>query len=411
MAAALEFQSATKNTQQVFTSTSFADYFTATINRTGEIDAKDFIVIGHVAIGGTAFADQAEVRLRHDTGSATLFEYLDTVNIGSNTGGGHTFSFLAEINLSNASHEFSIEVARRTGSTGDIEAENGSLIILEKTSEMRVAERTTQFTTGTNEGYVDALKLAFTSVSRTVDYLVLFACNQELEDESNSGVEGSRFLRNDADDGGEDAVYQSENHGELQTSTNDNRPYCASGVVVSNITSSSSVNFAHRIQGNGINDEAKVNRSTIIAIPSDLFENFYSQLSTTKTFFTGQTFLDDLSITQTLNNAEHIVLFGTNISNENHGQIGIAAIHDGDGVVCNTHMGDDRDEDNNEFYCKSLYWADTFASGSRTIKSQCKSESTDAAQEAALDYRWLVVAEIPEGAAAAANPVLEFVVP
>lgn len=407
-AAALQFEFATKKTQQTFTSATYANYLTVNITPSS---TGDFIIIAHVAVGpNTVNNDQSAARLRKTSGTAaTYFEHANTVLKPANSG--DSFVMIAEVNLDTSTHTIAIQVARETG-TGDINAESATIIILEKTSEMQVAELTTPFSTGNNADYQTALDLSFTSVARTVDYLVLFAANCESTDESVAAINGTKFVRDDNDDGTEDETYGREDEANAVTSSSgDNRTFAVSAVGVSNVASATAVHFQHRLDGFNDNDHAIANRSTIVAIPSDLFENFYFLDGGESKIFlpAGTAFETALSTTETINAAKHIILGSAEISNERGNNTTILGLDDG-ALVAESRQMDDRDEDNQEYWLSSIFHAENYGAGSRTFELQGKSDAGGSGDQAVFKRHWLIIAEIPGAAPPAARRRLNFVV-
>ncbi len=382
--ASLEFYKASKTDNQNETGTTYVDYLTLTVDRSGESVSKDFFVFNH--LGTTAGGSETvKARLEHD--GATIFETPD-INHGPDTDihKGISFQALKQVNLTAASHTFSNEFAVGSG-TGTITAENASIVVMEKSAGAEYAERTSELCINDNT-FTAGVSLTFTPAIEG-NYVFIWAAEMKAEDETHAQA-AMRFV-NDTDT----VIFGLSGRIRMTTTSNDNKYFTAGGVAFENVEASAHT-YNIEVKGSGVEDEMCIKNSAIVAMPFADFANVYTDSQTSKTIHQGTTFVDTavLLATQSVNAADHLILAGVEVSNESDVQAGVFQLTSA-GTDFNRQNWEEIDEDQSQFRLQMAVHGVTLSSGTEKFAIQVASSNGASDREAAIQKAYMVVLEIP----------------
>jgi len=272
--------------------------------------------------------------------------------------------------------------------SGNVQALNSSIVVLEESANAKFDEITTETCTGANTGYVTKVNFTFTP-SVESEYMFIWAGEVKTEDESDTGVKGARFFGSTGS-----TSFLTENHSELVGTANDNTYFTVGGVAFETVET-----IAHgyqiEIDGDGSLDEFCLRNAALVAIPFGDFANVYSDSQTTQTLHTGTSFSDTtVVINQSVNAADHLILAGVELSNEAPQGAGRWQLVS-DGSLFPANNFNDRDEDSSEYYLNFAVHGKTLTAGSKNFEIEGSSSSTSGTREGAIRNAYLVVAEIP----------------
>ena len=387
MPAALEFYKANNFTRETENSSTYNTHTSLTVDRSGEAGTKNFIIIAHIATAVSDTAALVKVRLYQDS-TTVLGEVADGLEYGDvEDSDGFTYNFVKRVSLDNTSHTIDVDFARESGS-GDTIALNSSIIAIEESANTEYAENTSASGTGSSNNWETGLALTFTPASEQ-NYVFVWAAEIMFEDESSSRVDGVR-LNNTTDSN----VFYSTETGDLMTGNNDGLYHTVGGVAYETVETSSH-NYEIQINGGGSTTEAYIRRAAIVALPVGDFENAYLDSQTTETSHQGDTATDtNVSITQSVNAADHLIIGGGAFSNENASTPAQMDLISASNTYYNW-ADSERDSDGNEYWIKFSVDGQTLTSGSKTFKIQGNSPSTSSIRKTKIKEAYLVVLEIP----------------
>ncbi len=413
MATALEFFKASKTSQQTETGSTYVDYLSITVDRSGESGAKDFFIIAHLNIEVSATAALIKCRLRKDSATPTALDVseieggLSAGGSNSKPGRGVHFVVARQVNLTAASHTFSLEFARESG-TDNVIADNGSIVVLEKSAGAEYAENTSE-TCDTSNVLQDAVTLTFDPGS--ANHVFIWSAEHRPEDDDDNDT-ALQFINTT-----DSVTFYLANRQDTNTSQNNNVYRTSGGVAFE--AQAGSTTYKIQFDGRTASDEHCVRKAAIIAIPFADFENVYSDCNGPGSCATDAATFHDLSngwtdsnatlASQTVLTADHLVLGGAEFSNEG-GEAGRHRLVS-DTTNFESRSWHQRDNDDAESYLSFHVHGVALTAGDKDFKIQGNSSVTTNNREGVINNAYLVVCEIPAAAAAAATPVIPFTVP
>ncbi len=404
MPAALEFYKASKTSTQSEGGTTYVDYLSITVDRSGESGAKDFIILAHCNLEVDNVLALMKVRLRFDSDTSTISEVADGLKAsGNNTTGsglyrGMYFPVVRQVNLTAASHTFSLEFAKESG-TGAVVAANASIVVIEKSAGTQYAETTTESCDQSNT-FQTAAAMTFDPGGN--NYVFVWSVeNKALDDDDNAT--NLQFINTT-----DTVIFSHTDRQATQAQAANDDLYRASGGVGFEAQTGSTT-YEIQFKGRSSNDIHCVRNTALVAFPFADFENAYADCNgpgscatNAKTIHTdGTTFTDTEVVlaTQSVNTADHLILAGCEFSNEGpeEGAWRLASA----GTNFDSHSWDDRDEDEGTYYQSFHVHGVALTSGTEDFKIQGASSSTQGNREGAINQAYLVVLEIPVASGAA----------
>lgn len=376
----LDAQFESTNTPQQFNSSTYTDYSSATLTWTPTTATSTYIVIANVNTSVDNVGARPKVRFSIASTTATVFsEYGDGLlysDVGSDHG--HSYTAIDEWEIGPVAHAIKIQVANI--GTNNVNADNASIVVLEKPTGTEYAENDTELCTGAASGsFVDALSITPTPATDEV-FAVLWGGEFKHEDEDN-GSDDIR-LRNITDG----LTYSRAGTGNLVSATNDNTYFSASGFHYETVSSAGET-IKVQMSGGGSADETCTTHSAIVAFPTTAFQDTFEDFQNSRTNHRAALSDTNVSVTDTPAATRAITFTGAEISNESPLEAGRlrAVIDTGTAENHDVFHFDDRDEDGAQFYQSSWVSGTTTTAVSHTWKVQGGSSSNAAAREAVVN--------------------------
>lgn len=283
------------------------DALTLNIDRSGESGSKDFLIImsGQMGSNDVSSADPY-VELQVNGSNETDGDPV-RVNPSNRDDTGLNFMQMVKVTLTAASHNAKIRLTGNSGSSGDECWIKGAyLTAVEIPSVATYAEENGEERFGSSW----ASKFSTTFNASNEDVLVIATADIAYEDESDS-EHGIRLVVNSNE------VMRHEPEA-FMTSSNDDRFHSIGMVAL--VESLNGSNIVADIQGygGGSSDEIRIKNSRIFILP--LGEATYHKATTTNQSTSSGTYTDLLTDTNTLNDDNHLVVFGMQIGSPNTSQ-------------------------------------------------------------------------------------------
>lgn len=375
-----------------FSSATPSTYLTLTCDRTGEAGAANYYILA--SLGTTVTSVSAKPGARLVVNGSTIVEYtsgltLSAINTGSQ---GVPFTFVRRVSLTNAVNTITIDVSSTPG-VANVQALNAEIIAIEASSDSYYGEDVgAAYCSGASASF---FSVASTTINETAASDFLFAWSWQGYHEDESAVVSLRFGH---DNGSE--VYQKSNSGGLDAVANNALYYSQGGVAFDTIPAATNQIYEIETLGAGSADETCTNKAAIVAIPFSDFPEYYTD--TQGATFHRRTYSNtNLSITQTLQNADYIVLAGVSVANENINEAGGWQLQNiRAGVTAATHQiyhMEDRDFDaatSETFLSGYFYATTTYGSASYNFRIQGRSTANTASTEGTISDGFMFIGRI-----------------
>lgn len=392
MATALEVYGAHTETEASHTGdTDYQQYLRCTVDRSAKAGTKNFFVLAHIGIQINNDAVYPSVKLEQD--DTTIIGETEPLRVyhtqATFFNHGFTYNFVRRVSLDNDVHTFDLDYKTSNGDY-TVYAETASIVVIEESANAEYVEQIAEVGSTSDTTWTKFVDLVFTPGSEQ-QYVVFGAGEVELNDESDQYSQYA--FRKDT------VIFCGCAAGEIDfiSTVNDDTYHTMGFAAIWTLTTQE---YSFDLAGRGAStDNVKGKRAAIVAIPVGDFENVYSDSQAGNTVHTGTDYSDsECSMSQAVNTADHLILAGWEVCCEITGDVGNARlIADTVEVFCPNL--DDRDGDVDGWYMQMVPLLLTLTSGTKTFKIQGNSSSESANEQGMIGEAYLIVIEIPNGAA------------